>query len=244
MNTDPTTAAAWDEPVGGTPRGTLIVLPGRGETATSYERFGRRLAADAYKVRLVPVDLTDLAGARAEVEKLIADESLPTPKVLVGTDTGATLVTTLVDDVPADAAVIAGVALPGSARVGSWDDEVEARSACPVHRRVITDDGGFGRGALNEPLPQEWSSLRRGVPTKPVLVIHGSADTITPVESATAPYAGASSARVWVVDGGRHDVLNDLSHRSVAATIVLFLESLRLGPELPAVLTPLSSHRA
>lgn len=242
MNTDPTTAA-WDEPVGGTPRGTLIVLPGRGETAASYQRFGTRLAADAYKVRLVPVDLADLAAARAEVEKLIADESLPSPKVLVGTDTGATLVTTLVDDVPADAAVIAGVALPESAQAGSWDDEVEARSACPVHRRVITEDEDFGRGGLNEPLPQEWSSLRPGAPTKPVLVIHGRADTITPLAAATAPYAAAPTARVWVVEGGRHDVLNDLSHRSVAATIVLFLESLRLGPELPAVLTPVSSAR-
>lgn len=42
---------------------------------------------------------------------------------------------------------------------------------------------------------------------------------------------------MWLVDGGRHDLLNDLSHRSVAATIVLFLESLRAGPGLPPVLT-------
>lgn len=34
----------WDEPAGPAPRGTLIVLPGRGETPTSYRRFGRRLA--------------------------------------------------------------------------------------------------------------------------------------------------------------------------------------------------------
>jgi hypothetical protein len=38
-----------------------------------------------------------------------------------------------------------------------------------------------------------------------------------------------------VVEGGRHDVLNDATHRCVAATIVLFLESLRLGPELPEI---------
>ncbi len=57
------TVTAWNEPAGGTPRGTLVVLPGRGETAASYERFGRRLSADAYKVRYVPVDLDDLEDA-------------------------------------------------------------------------------------------------------------------------------------------------------------------------------------
>ena len=30
------TVTAWNEPAGGTPRCTLVVLPGRGETAASY----------------------------------------------------------------------------------------------------------------------------------------------------------------------------------------------------------------
>jgi hypothetical protein len=37
------------------------------------------------------------------------------------------------------------------------------------------------------------------------------------------------------IAGGRPDVLNDLSHRTVAATIVLFLERLRLGADLPEI---------
>ncbi len=230
------TVTSWDEPAGGTPRGTLVVLPGRGETAASYQRFGRRLAADAYRVRLVPIDLDDLEGAREQVEKVLADESLPAPKVLVGADSGATLAATLVADLPVDAAVIAGLALPGSTAVGSWEEEVEARTACPVHRRVISEDDGFGRGGLGAPLP--WASLELRAPDKPVLVLHGSADPITPAEAATAPYAGAEDARVRLVQGGRHDVLNDASHRSVAATIVLFLESLRLGPDVPDVVVP------
>jgi alpha-beta hydrolase superfamily lysophospholipase len=131
--------------------------------------------------------------------------------------------------------VIAGLALPGSAAVESWDDEVEARTACPVHRRVITEDADFGRGRLSEPLP--CTSVDLTPPHKAVLVLHGAADPITPAETATAPYAGAPEARVRVLQGGRHDVLNDASHRSVAATIVLFLESLKLGPELPDVVT-------
>lgn len=229
------TVTAWDEPTGATPRGTLIVLPGRGETAASYQRFGRRLSADAYRVRLVPVDLGDLDAAQVSVEKLLADEELPGPKVLVGTDSGATLVALLAPELPVDAVVIAGLALPESAGVETWEDEVLARTACPVHRGVISQDQGFGRGGLNEPLP--WSSVSLAPPDKPTLLLHGSADPITPTAAALVPYADAGTVRVRVVNGGRHDVLNDVSHRSVAATIVLFLESLKLGADLPDVVS-------
>jgi alpha-beta hydrolase superfamily lysophospholipase len=229
---------AWDEPAGGTPRGTVIVLPGRGETAASYQRFGRRLAADAYRVRLVPLSLDDLDAVRDTVGKLLADEALPGPKVLIGTDAGATLAALLVHELPVDAAVVAGLALPGSAGAPSWSaqswwDEVAARTACPVHTRVLDEDAGFGRGGLNQPLP--WESVELTAPDKPVLVLHGTADPVTPPAAAVAPYAGTKAARVRLVEGGRHDVLNDLSHRSVAATIVLFLESLRLGADLPTI---------
>lgn len=230
------TTTTWDEPTGATPRGTLIVLPGRGETDASYQRFGKRLSADAYKVRLVDVDLDDLTAAREQVEKLLADESLPSPKVLVGADTGATLAALLVHEVEADAAVVAGAALPGSATAGSWEDQIEARTACPVHRGVLDGDLLLDREARTRPLP--WSTLDLTAPDKPVLVVHGTADRITPATAATTPYVGAPDARVWLVEGGRHDILNDVSHRSVAATIVLFLESLKLGRELPPVLVP------
>jgi pimeloyl-ACP methyl ester carboxylesterase len=235
------TVTAWDEPAGATPRGTLVVLPGRGETDASYARFGTRLSADAYKVRLVPVDLDDLTATRERVEKVLADESLPSPKVLVGADTGATLAATLVGEVAADAAVIAGVALPGSTADGTWEDQVDARTACPVHRSVLDGDLLLDREALDRPLP--WSTVELSAPDKPVLVVHGTADRITSAAAATTPYLGAADARVWLVEGGRHDILNDVSHRSVAATIVLFLESLKLGAELPPVLVPAGAAR-
>ncbi|MFC7494385.1 MULTISPECIES: alpha/beta hydrolase [unclassified Nocardioides] len=229
------TVTAWNEPAGGTPRGTLVVLPGRGETAASYERFGRRLSADAYRVRLLPIDLDDLDAARVGVEKLLADEELPGPKVLVGADSGATLAALLAPELPVDAVVLAGLALPESGGVETWEEEVEARTACPVHRKVISQDDAFGRGGLNAPLP--WDSLELRPADRPTLLLHGSADPITPAGAALAPYAGARGVRVRLVNGGRHDVLNDASHRSVAATIVLFLESLKLGPDLPDVVS-------
>jgi pimeloyl-ACP methyl ester carboxylesterase len=173
--------------------------------------------------------VTDVVG------KLLADESLPSPKVLVGTDSGATLAALLAAELPVDAVVLAGLALPSSAEVGSWEDEIAARTACPVHTRVISSDETFERGALNQPLP--WESVSLAPSGKPTLVLHGTADPVTPAADAVAPYAG--TARVRLVEGGVHDVLNDATHRSVAATLVLFLESLRLGPDLPAIVKTL-----
>src|SRR4051794_13118409 len=173
------TTTSWDEPAGGTPRGTLILLSGRGDTAASYARFGRRLSADAYKVRLVQVDLHDLDDATSRVEKLLADESLPSPKVLVGSGSGATLAALLAPELAVDAVVLTGLALPESSGVDSWEDEINARTACPVHRCVIDQDPDFERGALNAPLP--WTSLDLKAPGKPLLVLHGTTDTVTPV---------------------------------------------------------------
>lgn len=225
------TDTAWDEPEGGTPRGTLVVLPGRGETPASYARFGRRISADAWRVRLVPVDLQDLDAVRAHVEKVLADETLPSPRVLVGSDSGATLAALWADSLDVDGVVLAGLAL-GSSETGSWEEEVEARSACPVHRRVLDSDGSFERGALSRPLPFDVSALTPS--GRPTLLLHGAADTVTPARDAVEACSGPS-VRVRLVAGGRHDVLNDATHRAVAATVVLWLESLRLGPDLPAI---------
>ncbi|RLV50397.1 alpha/beta hydrolase [Nocardioides mangrovicus] len=234
-----TSIATWDEPAGATARGTLIVLPGRGETVVAYERFGRRLSGDAYKVRLVPVDLADLDATRAQIEAVLADESLPSPKVLVGADSGATLAALLSGVAGVDAVVLAGLALPGlvpdSDAPQSWEAEIEARSACPVHRSVIGADAGFERGRLADALP--WAEVDLAVAV-PALVLHGTADPVTPVAAALTPFLDADHVRVRAVEGGRHDVLNDVSHRSVAASVVLFLESLRLGADLPAVVRP------
>ncbi|WP_051499118.1 alpha/beta hydrolase [Nocardia sp. BMG51109] len=239
------TTGAWDEPEGATPRGTVVLFPGRGETAASYGRLGRRLAADGYRVRYVRVGLEDVAAARAAVEELLADESLPGPRVLLGSDSGAALAARFASELPVEGVVLAAIALPESAlrssapgAVGAeWADEVDARTACPVHRAVISADEEFARGAIAAPVPWETVTLR--VQDRPTLALHGTDDRITPLAAALDVYAQAPRTDVRLVRGGRHDVLNDVAHRSVAATIVLFLESLRLGPGVPPIVTGL-----
>ncbi len=243
MTTTQTYAATdvWDEPAGATPRGTVVLLPGRGETAASYGRLGRRLSADGYRVRYVRVELEDVAAARAAVEELLADQSLPAPRVLLGSDSGAALAARFASELPVEGVVLAAIALPASALRSSaetdWADEIDARTACPVHRAVISEDEQFSRGALAAPVPFETVAI--GAHDQPTLALHGTDDRVTPLAGALDAYAQAPRANVRLVQGGRHDVLNDVAHRSVAATIVLFLESLRMGPGVPPIVTGL-----
>lgn len=76
-------------------RGTVVVVPGRGESRATYARFGRRLAADAYRVRVVdpprtdaeaPAGSSDAFGARLAraVEDTAADGGVARPLILVG----------------------------------------------------------------------------------------------------------------------------------------------------------------
>lgn len=235
----------WDEPAGVAARGTLIVLSGRGESAAAYGRFGRRISADAYKVRVVEVDLDDIGVARDRVHELLADPTLPAPRVLVGTDSGATFAAVLAygGQHAIDGLVLAGIALPGAAATPeqSWDDELETRTACPAHRRVLGEDAAFERGSLHRDLPSAWAGFGPAPTGVPTLVVHGGDDPLTPVADALAPYRGAPATQTWVVEGGRHDVLNDVTHRSVAATIVLFLERLKLGADLPVIVRPVTT---
>jgi len=230
--------AAWNEPDGVNPRGTLVVIPGRGEGPSVYERFGRRLAADAYRVRVVtdPVANEALAARQAIAE--LVDCAAPGPWVLVGSDTGALLAAGLVASgrlTDVDALVLAGLPTAAERDAGSWDDELDDRTSCPTHRGRLTASG-LRRGALYEPVPGRWlERAELSAITQPILGIHGGEDQVSPLAQARARYAAAPAAELVVITGGRHDALNDQTHRTVAATIVLFLERLRLGQDLPPI---------
>ncbi|PAZ13660.1 lysophospholipase [Streptomyces sp. SA15] len=224
---------SWDEPEGLAARGTLIVLAGRGEHGGVYERFGRRLAFDAYRVRALGDPSAD-PSVLDQAAKLLADESLPGPKVLVGSDSGARYAVRLAaeQDAEVDALILAGLPT-ASWTSASWEDEIQARTACPTHRTRLAHDPDFRRGALDE--TPDLPDLRLDLVRVPVLALHGTDDTVSPVEEALIVYAGHPHVRTVTFDGGRHDVLNDALHRTAAATVVLFLERLRLSPELPTI---------
>jgi len=240
---------SWDEPTGIAPRGTVIVAAGRGETTDAYGRFGRRIAADGYRVRALADVTADVEASLAAAGKLLVDDSLPGPKVVVGSDTGALFALTLAARrAPGlDALILAGLPVagtepdPGAALVTGtapavvllpdWNAELEARSACPAHRGVLSNGAALPGALFSAQIPTELIGDAGFVPAVPTLGLHGDADLVSPLEAARGRYPGA----LVTIAGGRHDVLNDVTHRTVAATIVLFLERLRLGSDLPEI---------
>ncbi|MFD3485283.1 alpha/beta hydrolase [Streptomyces sp. NPDC058665] len=228
-------------------RATVIVVPGRGETRATYARLGRRLAADAYRVRVVDapaIDTRDLAGSLDRFGGRLAetvagttdsaDSAVVRPVVLVGADTGAVAVAALLgrDEALAalrpDAVVLAG--LPGGAvaTAGTWDEELDVRTSCPAHRGTLTDDSQVRRGSLGDAVPDVL--LRAAFDSEadvPALFLVGDSDPLADLDAVVRTAKSRARARLSVVRGAHHDVLNDVQHRSVAAEIVTFLETLR-----------------
>ncbi|OIJ68105.1 alpha/beta hydrolase [Streptomyces mangrovisoli] len=239
-------------------RGTVVVVPGRGETPAAYRRLGARLAADAYRVRVVAapdLDADDLTGSLTRfaarlteaVDSVAAVDGgersdtggaaggIVRPLVLLGSDTGAAALAALLGPgrsdgtVPAaDAVVLAGLPGRATAAAGTWEDELDARTSCPAHRRTLTDDTGVRRGALNDTVPEALlTAVHDGGPAVPTLILAGDADPLADHDALHRTVKSLPRARLSVVRGAHHDVLNDLQHRSVAAEIVTFLETLR-----------------
>lgn len=229
---------SWDEPAGIAPRGTLVLLPGRGEHGGVYERFGHRISADGYRVRALGDASSDPEAITETAIKLLRDETLPGPRVLVGSDTGASHAARLAALEPSglDALILAGLPTrPHSTEVAAsdWEDELERRTACPTHRGRLTADADFRRGALAGSSAPE-SPVLDGI-SVPVLGLHGAEDTVSPLGEVRHVFRGQPGAELVSLAGTRHDVLNDVTHRTAAATVVLFLERLRLDSGLAPI---------
>lgn len=243
-------------------RGTVLVVPGRGESSTTYRRFGSRIAADSYRVRVLqepaPTSnasevLQQLAANLGAAVSDLAEEPVR-PLVLVGTDASAVTLAALVAQQPTDAPSIKPVwwpdglvlaALPGYGTHdlgGDWETELDARTHCPVHRGVLSDDAAIQRGTLTRPVADELLDLAYGSAVDvPQLLLVGDADPLADRESLARAAKALPTARLSVVHGAHHDVLNDLQHRSVAAEVVTFLEVLRSGAPLQSIVTVESS---
>ncbi|MFD4948284.1 serine aminopeptidase domain-containing protein [Streptomyces sp. NPDC058239] len=92
----------------------------------------------------------------------------------------------------------------------------------------------FARGRFSTPVPDHL--LRDAHPDLPALILHGAADPLAPLEQARTLANRLPSATFGVLHEGRHDVLNDASHRTTAAHIVVWLERLRADTGLRPIL--------
>ncbi|MFJ6835634.1 alpha/beta hydrolase [Streptomyces sp. NPDC091209] len=240
-------------------RGTVLVVPGRGETRATYTRFGRRIAADAYRVRVIDApdldaedpaaSLADLAARLTDaVEDAASEDGVVRPVVLVGTDSGAAALAALLGRPQAragwqpDALVLAGLPGPsaGTGAADTWDQELDVRTSCPTHRGNLTQDPQVRRGSLNDAVPDALlGSAYDSEAPLPTLLLVGDSDPLADHEALARLAKSLPLARLSVVRGAHHDVLNDLQHRSVAAEVVTFLETLR--NELRPLITVRSS---
>ena len=237
-------------------RGTVLIVPGRGETPVTYRRFGRRMAADSYRVRVLPQPLpaqsaTDALSqlGNALISALSGWEGeLVRPLVLVATDAAAATLAALVtrgspdSNWWPDALVLAGLPGYGPHDVDGWESELDARTHCPAHRGVLTGDAGIHRGTLSTPVEDELLDLAYGSTVNvPHLLLVGGCDPLADRQSLASAAKTLPAARLSVVQSAHHDVLNDLQHRSVAAEVVTFLEAVRNGTPLQPIVTAESS---
>lgn len=226
MSTDPTTVFTPAARV----RGTLALIAGRDETAAVYRRFGLRISADGYTVGVF--EGPDAAAAAAWL-----GAQPDGPRVLVGSDTGASAVlTALAQGDVADAAIVAGIV------VDTEHTPTDAeRTACPVHLGVLAEQHAA------TPAPAAVPAATAGLPDAadlaaiavPVLAVHGESDPVSPIDQAHAVLSAIPDVEIVETVDGLHDALNDQTHRSVAASIVLWLERLRTGD----VHAPIVRHR-
>jgi pimeloyl-ACP methyl ester carboxylesterase len=244
-------------PAGLRVRGTVLVVPGRGESVDTYRRFGSRIASDSYFVRLVdavaaddPVD-EQLSGLAAALSDAVAElgEDPARPLVLIGSDVAAAALSALVGRADADASwwpdALVLAAIPGYGEHvtgGDWESELEIRTHCPVHREVLTSDTEISRGSLSVAITDALlDEAYASTAPLPQLLFVGDSDPIADRDALARLAKALPNARLSVVRGAHHDILNDLQHRSVAAEVVTFLETLRDGSPLRPLITVASS---
>ncbi|MBW0102689.1 Rrf2 family transcriptional regulator [Pseudonocardia sp. KRD291] len=214
----------WTPPAAS--RGTVVVLPGRGEHPGVYERLGQRLAADGYTV------VAARRGADGAGVAALFGAHPEGTRILLGSDDGAVRAWSVAaQTTPApDALVLAGLPLEhGAVTVpGGPEAELALRTACPVHRARLGADPQFSWGQLGADVDDPPSQL----PDLPILLLHGDADQVAPIGPVRLLAGQSPQATLGVVAGGLHDVLNDQFHRSVAARLVLFVEEIGKGAVL------------
>jgi alpha-beta hydrolase superfamily lysophospholipase len=93
---------------------------------------------------------------------------------------------------------------------------------------VLGADPSVQRGTFSAAVPGALLDAAYGSTADvPQLLVVGDADPFADREALARAAKALPAARLVVVRGAHHDVLNDLQHRSVAAEVVAFLEALR-----------------
>lgn len=189
------------------PRGTVVVVGGRGEAAVLYSGFATKLCAAGYTVNVFGDVTDDLSSASNAISTILADNAFPGPKVLIGSDTGALLALRLgmQPELGIDGIVVAGV----------------PASDGPAPRRLVLVDSE----SVSDPsVPALLRAVEPHRISAPVLALHGQGDSVAPVDPALEIYRAIPHSEIVMIDSGRHHILDGMTDRTAVTTIVAFLE--------------------
>ena len=120
-------------------RGTVVVVPGRGETRATYGRLGRRLAVDAYRVRVLDAPVLDADDTAALTE--------------FGVRIAAAVEDTAPDDAAGDDGVVRPLVVVGADDTLTPPDRAaEMAASIPAARQVVVPTCGH-LSTLEQPEP-------------------------------------------------------------------------------------------
>ncbi|GFM16674.1 MULTISPECIES: alpha/beta fold hydrolase [Mycobacteriaceae] len=231
------------------PRAAVIFLHGFGEHTGLYHRYGFALnaagidlwAVDQFGHGLSPGDrgdfgtIEDSSALADALTELAADRRPGVPLVAQGHSFGAvvTLFRVLAQPQTYRAAVVSGapvVAVPALRDPNTtFDLDPALLSADPFYVDSLINDPlafvGADGVALVRELDRGWDRFGAELPglTVPTLAVHGSNDLIAPVGAVRAYAEQIDALRFVEFAGARHDVLNEVQHRDVAAAVVDFV---------------------
>ena len=232
------------------PRAAVIFLHGFGEHTGVYHRYGFALnaagidlwAVDQFGHGLTAGERGDFTTLEAsgrlgdELARLATDATPGIPLVAQGHSFGAVATLwKLVDDAePYRAAVVSGAPLVPVAGLVDADSTFEIApsqlSADPFYLDQMENDPlafvDADGGPLARELDRGWDTFGAKLPglTLPTLAVHGSNDPIAPVGAVRAYAEQIAALSLFELTGGGHDILNDVSHREVAARIAAFVD--------------------
>ena len=231
------------------PRAAVIFLHGFGEHTGLYHRYGFALnsagldlwAVDQFGHGLTPGERGDFRSLEASsalgerLTELASAERPGIPLVAQGHSFGSVVTLFRLLDAPDRyrAGVVSGAPLIPVAGLVDTDSTFELApsqlSADPFYLDSLENDPlafvDADGGPLTRELDRGWDRFGTELPALavPTLAVHGSNDPIAPIGALRAYAEQIGPLSLLELKGGGHDILNDVTHREVAAAIVDFI---------------------
>jgi alpha-beta hydrolase superfamily lysophospholipase len=231
------------------PRAVVIFLHGFGEHTGVYHRYGFALnaadidlwAVDQFGHGLSPGERGDFGSIEASVgladqlAALAQAETPDIPLVVQGHSFGSVVTLSRLIDGPGPyhAGVISGAPLVPIAGLldadSSFDLDPSWLSADPFYLDSLENDPlafvDADGVSLARELDRAWDRFGADLPklAVPTLAVHGSDDPIADIGAVRAYAEQIEPLRLEEIAGGRHDILNDVTHQVVSDTIIEFV---------------------